>query len=316
MLRHGYVERADLPEDLSVEAMPTPAIAYTMFEQFGEDLDERDEAAIEIICNTMHTGRDLIHARRSFVRRYDAVNDALMQVMEGIFQKDQKLRVHDVAVSNGVTSREMFEALTGTYDVSLHATDYLDKIWIVDGAAGWQVIFDADGRPLQFVRGSMVLTAQGREPRQFPLNRLIATALKLTVLPGARRRLAALRDDASGIRSIGIFHPRAQGLAEKDERFTLGQADMYVPVDGPFDIVRVMSAFTDVDDDQLRRAVDALCAPLVDGGLFIVGRNRGRHTSEIPTTIFRRQGDRLVVMRDLMGGAEERDRILGFRLAS
>ena len=102
----------------------------------------------------------------------------------------------------------------------------------------------------------------------------------------------------------------------RDPRFSLGKADMYKPAPGAFDVIRVMSAFSLLNQSQVERALQAICTPLVEGGLLIFGRNRGRQTHEIPTTVFARQGQRLIAWRDLMGGAEERAVALGLRLVT
>jgi hypothetical protein len=52
-----------------------------------------------------------------------------------------------------------------------------------------------------------------------------------------------------------------------------------------------------------------------DGGVLVTGRNRGRETPQIPTTVFARRGSRLLPVRDLMGGSEQKDLALSVRLA-
>lgn len=67
-----------------------------------------------------------------------------------------------------------------------------------------------------------------------------------------------------------------------------------------------MSVFSHLDKDQVMRAVQALCMSLDEGGLLVLGRNPGRHSDRFPTTIFRREAERLVPIVDVMGGSDER----------
>src|SRR5688572_28856783 len=75
-----------------------------------------------------------------------------------------------------------------------------------------------------------------------------------------------------------------------------------------------MSVFAIYPRDRVKQALHAIGAWLADGGLPVLGRNRGRHVSEIPTTAFRRAGHSLEVVRDIMSGSEERDLALGLKL--
>lgn len=315
MYRYGIVSRNALPTDLSMQTDEPPMIAFSMLAEFSEPLRECDEVAIEMICNAMATGHGLIHRRRTFPRRYDPVNEAILETAKAELPDARPLRVYDVAVSNGVSSLEFFEMLSRDFDPAFWGMDYLDSIKVVGPFGQWSVIFDNVDRPLQFVGHHFVIPVNERPPARYPINRVLRAWLKGTILPRAQKALQErIFDSDVRVHKIDAFHPKARAMAEKEPRFRLGQGDMYKPIEDRFDLIRAMSVFSNLDREQISRAVAALCESLVEGGLFAVGRNRGRGTREIPTTIFRREGERLVALVDLMGGAEQKQIILSTEL--
>ncbi len=314
MREFGITRREQIPGNLSVTMEKPPHIAISMLGELVAPLRDRDEVAIELICDAMATGDGQIHRRRTFPRRYDVVNQAIIDLAKTELADANPLRVYDVAVSNGISSVEFFEALAKDFNPEMHAMDYLDAIQVVGPFGQWSVVFDNIGRPLQFVGRNFVIPVNGKGSWRHPVNQLLKNWLKRSLLPRALRELG--KTDASNCRvqRCDAFHPHAKTLAQRDPRFRIDHGNMYVPVDAHFDLIRVMSVFSNVSDEQVTRAVQALCASLDDGGLLVVGRNPGRHSKEIPTTIFRRQGAELLPVLDLMGGAEQKTTILSVDL--
>ena len=314
MFRHCYVSRDQLPKDLSSNIDNPPAIAFTMLSEFELPLRDQDQIALELIGNSMATGHNLVHRRRTFPHRYDAITEAIIGTIANSFPNIDCLRVYDVAVSNGVSSKELFEELSQHFELSLLGMDYLDRIFVVGPIGPWKVVFDNVHRPLQFVSQRFVIPAHGRDPWRYPVNRLLRICLKTLLLPFAKHRLSQNAPGDPKIKEIDTFHPNAIALSRMDPRFNLEHGDMYVPADGTFELIRAMSVFSNLSKEQISRAVIALCSALVDGGLLVVGRNRGRHTKDIPTTVFQRRGPHLVAIQDIMGGAEQRDNLLSLDL--
>lgn len=305
MYRRGIVSRSDIPHDLSATDADPPNLAFTLLAELGMPLRPADEAALELIAEAMATGHGMVHRRRTFPDRYAPVNAATASAVSRVFPDAPRLRVCDVGVSNGITAVEFFLALATVCSPDFFGMDYLDGISVVGPIGRWRVVFDNVGRPLQFVGHRLVIPVVTRDRPRYVINRLLKPWLMRTVLPKARRILGEASDTDARVRKISAFHPRARDLVATDQRFRLAFGDMYQPIAGPFDVVRVMSVFSNLDAGQITRAVSSICTPLVEGGLFVVGRNPGRHSREIPTTIFRRRGHRLVPHLDLMGGAEQ-----------
>lgn len=314
MYRRGIIARKDIPQDLSATAPDPPSLAFTLLAELDTPLSTAEEAALELIAEAMATGHGLVHRRRTFPGRYAPVNAAIVQAVTQSLPGAAPLRVHDVGVSNGISAAEFFRTLAAASDPQFVGMDYLDAITVVGPIGQWRVVFDNVGRPLQFVGHSLVIPVVTRDRARYVFNRLLRAWLKRTVMPRAQRMLRTMSGPDQLVRTISAFHPRARDLVATDPRFRLEFGDMYEPARGPFDVIRVMSVFSNLDANQIARAVRSICTPLVDGGLLAIGRNPGRHTREIPTTIFRRQGRRLVPLHDLMGGAEQRAVILAVEL--
>ena len=308
MFRFGIVSRDQLPETLPPSG-PLPELSFTLLAEFDDKLSQRDEAAIEIICQ-------LDRSRTTFRQRHSSLDDVILEEIEKNFPSAVAIRIHDAAVSNAITSVGLFEKVQSRRNITLHATDQIIELFAVTiPGSRWRVIFDSKKRPLQFVGSRMVLAASRREPWRYPINRLIRQILRLTVLPEAQRRLALAEVSPSdNIERIGTFHPRAVALSRRDHRFSLGWADMSVPLAGPFEIVRAMNVFFSATPKQVEDAIQGLCAPLVDGGLLVIGRREAAVNSDAMTTIFKRQGQKLIPLRDVVGGARIRELALGLRL--
>lgn len=292
--------------------MPTsevlPALSMAMLAEFTEPLSERDADAIDIISRL----EDERITRRS---RHNDIDDLIAEEISRNFAPGEQIRIHEAASSSAITSFDLYSRLRSLPNrISLHASDLLVEMFVVSlPDSPWRVIFDGLGQPLQFVGRRMVLSAR-RERRRYPINRLIRNMLNRTILPRAKRLLESEKTLASGsVKRISTFHPRARALAERDPNFTLGRADMSVPLEGPFDIVRAMHAFVYWKPPDIERALYGISAPLVDGGYLVIGE-KGR-SSEQAVTMFQRQGDRFVAHRDLAEGTAEKDMILGMRLS-
>jgi hypothetical protein len=318
MYKQGLVTRDQIPADLSLETDEAPDLAFTLLAEMALPLRPSDEVAIEMICNAMATGHGLVHRRRTFQRRYDRVNAAILDAARQELAGADPLRVYDVAVSNGISSVEFFETLAEEFNPDFFGMDYLDSITVVEGPGGWRIVFDNSGRALQAVGGRFVIPLATRVAWRYPVNRILRMWLKRTALPHAAARLGKAGQGVGGadVRRHDVFHPRAHELAARDPRFRLGFGDMYCPIPRRFDLIRAMSVFSNLDDLRIVRAITAMCSSLEDGGLCVVGRNPGRHSDETPTTIFRREGHVLAPIVDLMGGAEQRGLIMGIDLGA
>lgn len=288
LFSRGVVRR---PSD-SVRWRKAPLIAITLLEEMSPSLS--DEPLIEAIYDQIGGGP---HAKRTFPRRYGKIDAAMLEWVLADMPERQ-ISIHDMAASNAITSVELFEFLRGQHDISLHASDYYDAVRVVTttGWGDWKVAFDVHDEPVQFIGKNWVVAPNARK---YPVNRALANLLARFVLPEARSRLAN-----GQARKLPLFHPNAMALSRTSEAFTIGRDDLFMPAPGNYDIVRIMSAFAGFADEDVKNGLARIGPTLREGGYLVIGRNRGRHTEEIPTSFFIRRNDRFVFDKGIDGGSE------------
>jgi hypothetical protein len=274
-------------------------IAFTLLASLQRSDVLRFEPSLAAIYEQLPGGTQ---SKRTFARRYGAIDSELASAIEETFRDQRPVRVHDMAASNAITSVELFDALKQRPGLTVRATDYFDRLTIVSlPGSHWRVVFDAEGRALQFIGQRMVLSAVRRERRHLFLNRFLRQLLQPRLVPRARQILAA--GDPDRIEVISLFHPIAIERARQEPRFTLGSDNLFDPEPGTYEVIRIMSAFAGYPEDQVTAAVGRIASRLCAGGLLTIGR-QNRATGSSPTTIFSQEGDRLLPLREIDGGFE------------
>lgn len=199
--------------------------------------------------------------------------------------------VHDIAVSTGITSRELFEALAGAgLPPELHISD---KYWLYYCSGRRLVrVFGADRRFLYAY--CFGLLADPGLPRKYFLSRLLFRLLEpLTSFPDAPRRLV-------------LFDAETRRWLQEGKLCQLDYDVFETRLPGRFDFVRCMnllnlnSWFT---REQIRTALANLKASMREGAVLLVGRTDDR-TGVNAAGFYRRNGDRLVLLEAVNGGSE------------
>ena len=296
MFRTGIVSRSQLAR---LERLPRtpPAIALTLLNEFSaETVDER---ALELIYERMPAGAGTRKRKLTYPGRYRAVDESLQQVIKDAFSPQSRVRIHEVAASNAITSLEMFQKCRSRPNLSVHASDYYDALRVVE-VGNWRVVFDAVGDPVQFINGSLVISGSRPEPNRYLINRAVRRYALHFILPKA---LQLLNDAPGGGKRISLFHPRCLEMAAVEPRFTLGRDNLFAPAPRKFEVIRVMSGLENVSVEDTRHAILELSKCLTDSGLLVIGQNTGRDSQECGTTIFRETGGRFSVATEIMSGS-------------
>ena len=309
-------------------------IAFTLLRDFGENLSDTEEEFYYLLYRIVPTA---FGAKGTWENRYESFDGKFVEEIEKIFPADCPLRVHDMAASNAITSLKFFERLKHRKYVRVHATDYYDALYVVAvPGSRWEVVFDAEHRPLQFVGHRMVIDTVWSWTWvriKYPINWLVKMILCATLLPKASRILeedAAL--DGGRVERIELFHPRCIAAARSDSRFTLGRDNLFEPAAGSYEVIRVMGIAEFLPPDRKEAMFLAVSEHLVDGGLLIVSRHFGdghfvsgrfvsghvenSNAAQAPTAIFQRRGVRFVLIRDLVNGYPYKDLLLGLDLTA
>jgi hypothetical protein len=311
MTRRPILSLEQVPRD-GMWPSPLPPVALTLLGEINERNSARDEQVLMVIYQTLRAGEH--HSMRTFPERYRAVDGTIADVVDATFAAGRPVSVHEMGASNAITSLELFERLRHRAGLAFRATDFFDALHVVGlPRSRWRVVFDADGRPLQFVGRRLVLAADRDAPEDPPPDRSIRRKLMAAVAPRAAQ---IMREAAPGdlrVERIRLFHPRCLETERLDSRFVLGRDDIFDPAAGLYDVLRVMGVERKFSPDRVAQMLRAVGAHVADGGLLVLGFNRDYNDARVPTTIFQRHGRRFAAVRDIAGGYEYKPVLLNLR---
>ncbi len=295
MFRLGYVTPEQVAKIEKLGPVP-PAISYDILNDVSSMPDTIMERVLELTYEKLPAGKATNKRKLTYPGRYAAVDLAIERAIAETFPDDMFLRVHDMAVSNGITAVELFSRISDRSNFSFRASDYYNELKFID-AHGWRAFFDVDGNLMQFVRGRLVIQGSRPEPARYPVNRLLQRLLNATVASAARRKLIS-----GDYNTIPLFHPDCFDLARRDPRFTLGGDNFFDRSPAQYEVIRVMSGFANLAETRAADAISGLARQLSIGGLLVVGENSGRESRETPATIFSRTENGFSILRTLDGG--------------
>lgn len=193
MIKHGVVSRGPFADEAlrrESEKRGWWPFAYTLLGEIEQSYSERDDALLERLYGSMRAGDGVFKITRR--RRFTEFDSLLAAAIGARFRGSDKVRVHDMAASNAITSVELYRALEADPRVQVQGSDFFDCLHVLSFAdTPWRIVLDVGMRPLQLVGPRMVLSAYRAEPLRYPVNRLLQATL-------GRRLLA--RVDGDGLR--------------------------------------------------------------------------------------------------------------------
>jgi len=297
------------------------ALAATALEAMPARPSDAQEALIADIHDSLRGGSQ--HSRYTQRHRLSALDRRLGEILAER-EARQRIRIHDMAASNAITSLELFEHLRDRETVLLKASDYYDRLHVVNVGDRWQVAFDVDLKPIQYIGSRMMVCARRPDPHAPTVDTIVKPALQAALLPPA---LAVLQHALDGTRAhpvqtdqyqqISLFHPRCRFEATSDPRFELRRDDLFSPAPYRYDVVRVANALsTDfMSEAQIIAGVRAVAATIVEGGLLVLGRNAAGGDGPARGTIFVLKHDRLVPLADVSEGYQHKEAVRQLTLA-
>ncbi len=312
MLPYGITKLEQIPSKVSHD------FPYEIsFDLLGE-LDgnsERDNSIIELIADRMPGGLHLENIRRTYENRFAELDSFIASYISDKFPSDVTVRVHDVATSNAISALSLFDTLCRRHNIQLIASDLHTEIVVVEVGGGWRVIFDSCGRPIQYVGPQTVirkpLPAFWRHPLQW-IQSTYVVAKKLRAAETIRSSSDIAR---TKIRTISLFHPKAIERAKSNPRFRLDQVDITSLPPRAYEVVRAMSVLFTWKPELLHTVLHSLANSVVDGGLLVIGRNRGHVPGTERWSAFVRSGRKMKLVFERDGGTPERDAVLALSLA-
>ncbi|MES2176528.1 MAG: hypothetical protein V4550_01590 [Gemmatimonadota bacterium] len=212
-----------------------------------------------------------------------------------LLRADPPARVHDVAVSSGITAVELHAALSRQFpNVVL---DISDKFGAVSVSRGFPCrVFDLDGDFLFGYAGPFYC-----DPRLRPTK--FISLLLGRLIRASREQAARLPVDRTA-----LFDPSTSALIRANRIAAIDYDLFRTEIDGRYDLVRCMNILNIgyFPADMLRQGIRNVTRSVRENGLLLIGRNQAINVGT-HATLFRKVGGVLRVVEDFNGGSEVRD---------
>jgi len=289
------------------------ALAGTALEAMPARPSHAQEVLIADIHDSLRGGSQ--HSRYTQRQRLAALDRRLGELLAERGAR-QEIRIHDMAASNAITSLELFDYLRDREPVLMKASDYYDRLHVVNVDDRWQVAFDVDLKPIQYIGRRMMVCARRPDPDAPVIDTAIKPALQAALLPPALAALQRALDKTRAqpvqndqYRQMSLFHPRCRSEAATNARFELHRDDLFSPAPHQYDVVRIANALsTDfMSEARIIAGVRAVAATIVEGGLLVLGRNVAGGDGPARGTIFVLNRDRLIPLADVSEGYQHKE---------
>ena len=296
-------------------------LAATALEAMPARPSHAQEVLIADIHDSLRGGCQ--HSRYTQRHRLAALDCRLGEILaeRGAWQR---IRIHDMAASNAITSLELFDYLRDREQVSLKASDYYDQLHVVNVGDRWRVAFDVDLKPIQYIGRRMMVCARRPDPDAPTVDTIVKPALQAVLLPPALAALQRALDDTRAhpaqndlYHQMSLFHPRCRSEAATNARFELQRDDLFSPAPHRYEVVRVANALsTDfMSEARIIAGVRAVAATIVEGGLLVLSRNAAGGDGPARGTIFVLNYDRLIPLADVSEGYQHKEAVRQLTLA-
>lgn len=194
------------------------------------------------------------------------------------FPGGEKMRIHDMGVSDGRTAVDFYNRLLPHYGVQLDylASDYGSRLQVVRRQGeDARLVLSAEGVLLQIIWPPFVFNMPHPESALlYPVNFIVRKCVQIFY---ARPLLAARARGEADVRQeeILLLAATCKDLMAREENFNFTQHNIMEPCDGMYHVVRVMNLLNPgyFENVQLRTALTHIKNALSEGGLFITGSN-------------------------------------------
>ncbi len=255
-------------------------VAATLYPEVCDSSHPDKDRLLELVlCQFANANRTY---KRTYSDRFRQFDQAIVQQLTGS-HRPGTLRVHDLAVSNGITAVELYRLLSPICDgkIDYVASDLSPGVVAVRDGKVTLILDPTNHTCLQLIRPPFVFNLQKKEnARRFPVNWLVRRWLEATQCNDLQRRYVA-GDPKLQIDKIELLHPACQQLVDNAAPFTFRSVDIMEPMEGPYDLVRAMNILNPgyFREHELRKAITNIHASLVIGGLFATGSNQASDSS-------------------------------------
>jgi len=236
---------------------------------------DRDRIQERMLCRFSNENGTF---RYTHARRFEDFDTLAVTSVRSAFPPDRQIRVHDVGASDGRTSCDFYDILTGIYGPRLKfvASDYASFLYVVrQKNSTRRVIVDEQENVLQIITPPFVFNVVHSENKLlYPLNHFIHYFVNRWYVRPLVRAYKAGDVDVERTRVDLLCCECRANCASKDN-FRFITYDIFSRPTEHFDVIRAMNVLNLVyfSREDLMKAIANIIASLDEGGLFITGSN-------------------------------------------
>jgi hypothetical protein len=207
--------------------------------------------------------------------------------------------VHDIGVSSGITSCDFYDAVFSKLNVEYCISDKYTHYYYT----GKKVvrIFDADKRLLYGYFFSLL--ADNRLRCQFPVSRILYHILE---------KIPATDEE---LKDICLFDPKTIEYLDQGKLKCIDYDVFRTSLAERFTYVRCMNVLNRnlwFSEQQLSKALMAICGSLIEGGILQVGRSRDDGTHD--ASFLRKERGHMLLLESINRGSEVSEFVLTYGL--
>ncbi|HYC77517.1 MAG TPA: hypothetical protein VEI02_07805 [Planctomycetota bacterium] len=317
MLKFGVVDLEGLARPRTLFGGARDVAAPVLWRALQTD-PERYGATCSAAFNRLRMGNGVY--KYTAPRRFADVERDVLELLRARLG-DRALAAHDVGVSDGTTSVELFSALAPVWPrLRFTMSDYFDAVYVMtrDGDR-WAGVLDAELKVIQFFGRGFVLSPLSPPRKWHPVNRILLDRLRRDLEPALLDAARDLRLDVDpprapagwSVERVPLVRREALELVRTDPRARFVRHSVLDPLPEPADFIRAMNVLNRgyFGADDLRRAASRLVDGLTPGGVLLIGRNVDEEDGRTAATAWVKGPRGLERVARFHGGSEVEDAV-------
>jgi hypothetical protein len=298
MLKHGIctleqLDRSGLGRSAETRRSFHRFCDIALYEALARRGGSGDEARQAAVLNLFPIANGTY--KRTSRQRFGTFDSEVLSILARLFSSNERLTVHDVAVSDGRTACDFYRALSAHFGgLDFLASDLCLRVTRLSfPAARLSVVVDENDVPLQLVRPPFVLNLARTESWLYPVNHLLRMFWRTratAVLDAARAG-----DEAMIRGHVLLLCNEARNYLDTCANFHIKHYDIFLPPVDRYHVVRVMNVLNPsyFSPAQLTHAIANLRNALHEGGVLVLGSN-GEAGSTVHGGVYQRRDKQLV----------------------
>jgi CheR methyltransferase, SAM binding domain len=295
-------------------------VAIDLYNQVGQLEPKKQGLAEETILNFAFSDGSY---KKTHAQRFDSFDEKIIAYLEKNLDRNKNYKIHDLAVSDGRTSLDLFLKLEKIFPhLDFFASDKNIFVYIFPDTKNKsrRIAKDENGKILQITIPPFVLNLYSpkRAPRYkikkailYPINLIL---LRLLLVP-LFRSLFIKTDETAGQKVI-LLQNKVLEMTKAKSNFHVNSFDMFQNNPEKFDLIRAMNVLNETyfSREEVTKIAANIISSLPEGGYFIAGSNKTAGTEVNGELMIKKDGQLQSLMK-FGNGVQFRDILLSIKAA-